>query len=424
MKLIVRPSQLKGEIQIPASKSHTIRALCIASLAAGESRIVHPLESADTTACVQACRNLGATVDATGPVWRVKGFNGKPRPTGGPIDVMNSGTTLRLTASMAALADATTRFDGDHQIRQRPMQSLLDALNNLGAHCATGKGNGCCPLTVKGPVRGGATAVSGVTSQFLSSLLISAPLMPQDTEITVEKLNEKPYVEMTLGWLERRGIRVRHDAAFTRFLVEGRRRYTAFQERIPGDFSSATFPLCAAAITGSEILALGLDMNDLQGDKKVVSLLGSMGAETVLENEGIRIRGGRLEGRELDLNAIPDALPALAVVGCCAAGATVLKNVPQARLKETDRIAVMARELAKMGARIQELPAGLVIEQSRLQGCAVDGHHDHRVVMALSLAGLAAAGATVIETAEAMAVTFPDYVELMQKLGADMTLRP
>jgi 3-phosphoshikimate 1-carboxyvinyltransferase len=395
--------------------------LCIASLAKGKSTIINPLDSADTQACINACRNLGATI-TLGKNWLVEGFGGTPKPTGELIDVMNSGTTLRITAGMAALAPGETRFDGDEQIRQRPMQPLLDALNNLGAKCRTVKGNGCCPIIVGGTAKGGATAVSGMTSQFLTGLLVSAPLMAEDTEITVRQLNEKPYVEMTLGWLKKQNITVKYDQGLQRFVVPGKQKYTAFKERIPGDFSSATFPLCAAALTGSEIVTVGLDMNDTQGDKKVVAILASLGAEVAVVKDGVRIRGKKMLGREIDLNSTPDALPAMAVVGCMAQGITALVNVPQARIKETDRIKMMNQELTKMGARIKELPDGMIIEQSALKGCTVNGHHDHRIVMALSLAGLVAEGTTTIETAEAMAVTFPNYVELMNKLGAEMEM--
>jgi 3-phosphoshikimate 1-carboxyvinyltransferase len=191
---------------------------------------------------------------------------------------------------------------------------------------------------------------------------------------------------------------------------------------IPADFSSATFFLVAAAITGGRVTLRGLDMSDTQGDKAVIAMLEEMGARVTHSADGVTLEGGSLNGREFDLNATPDALPAMAVAGVCAMGETRLVNVPQARLKETDRIRVMYEELTKMGARIEELHDGLVIRNSTLRGAVVDGRHDHRVVMALSVAGLAAKGLTEIETAESAAVTFPNYLELMQTLGADVSL--
>jgi 3-phosphoshikimate 1-carboxyvinyltransferase len=224
---------------------------------------------------------------------------------------------------------------------------------------------------------------------------------------------------MTLGWLERRGIRVQRKG-FEFFEIPGGQHYDGFTQAIPADFSSATFFMVAAAVTGSRVTLLGLDMNDIQGDKAVASMLEEMGAVVSVNQDGITIEGLGLKGAEFDLNATPDALPAMAVAGACAEGTTRLVNVPQARLKETDRIRVMRTELEKMGAEVEELEDGLVIRRSELRGARVNGHHDHRVVMALSLAGLVAKGATEVETAEAAAVTFPTYVDLMCSLGAKM----
>ncbi len=193
---------------------------------------------------------------------------------------------------------------------------------------------------------------------------------------------------------------------------------------MPADFSSATFFLVAAAVTGSRLFLRGLDMADTQGDKAVVDMLKEMGCTVSVERGGLSIEGpDELRGGTFDLNATPDALPGMAVAGCLARGETRLTNVPQARIKETDRIAVMARELGRMGADATELPDGMVLRHSRLRGAEVEGHGDHRVVMALAVAALAADGPTTIHGAEAAAVTFPDFVDLMRQAGADMSVR-
>ncbi|MBI4752878.1 3-phosphoshikimate 1-carboxyvinyltransferase, partial [Candidatus Desantisbacteria bacterium] len=208
------------------------------------------------------------------------------------------------------------------------------------------------------------------------------------------------------------------------FHIKGGQKYHSFKKRMPGDFSSATFFLCAGAIILSDILLMGLDMKDSQGDKAVVDMLSHMGAEIDIEPEGIRIKNKQLHGAEFDLKDTPDALPAMAVAGCFAQGVTRLVNVPQARPKETDRIKVMCQELSKMGANIRELPDGLEIKESFLCGANVHGHGDHRVVMALAVAGLAAKGQTIIDTAESMQITFPDFAQLMQKIGGRMVIQP
>ena len=419
MKLIVQASSLKGEVPVPASKSHTMRAVVIASLAEGVSEITGPLDSLDTRACVEACRALGAAID-TGEVWKVEGTGGKVASPEDVIDVANSGTTIRFLLSAAALAEGATVFTGDASIRKRPAGPLLEALTNLGAEAFSTRGNGCAPFVVRGPMTGGKTKLAAVSSQFLSSLLLSCPLAPDDTHIDVTELNEAPYVRMTLDWLSRRGIEYEEEE-LRRFKIRGGQRYRGFQRQIPGDFSSATFFLVAGAVTAdSELTLLGLDMDDAQGDKEVVRMLADMGASVVESSNEIRIGPGALRGGEFDLNATPDALPAMAVAATLARGETRLVNVPQARLKETDRIAVMASELTRMGAQVEELEDGLVIQGGKLSGAELSGHDDHRVVMALAVAGLAAEGETVIDTAESAAVTFPNFVELMTSVGANM----
>jgi len=422
MKLIVESSKLKGEVEIPASKSHTIRAVFIASLADGISEIINPLESADGLSSVEACRCLGSNIEMFKDRWIVHGTGGEITPVKKIIDVGNSGTTARFCTGSASLGIEMVTITGDDQTRKRPMQSLIDALNNLGADIKSVEGNGRLPITVKGRIRGGKTEVSGMTSQFISSLLINCPLSDGDSEIYVKGLNEKPYAGITLWWLDKQGIKYREEN-LERFFIKGNQSYKPFKDRVPADFSSATFVLCAGAITKSEIVLKGLDMNDTQGDKKIISILKEMGANIEITKEGIMVKGGKLKGMEIDMNDTPDALPAMAVAGCIAEGKTVLRNVPQARIKETDRISVMREELSKMGADIEELPDGLIIKESKLKGANVSGHGDHRVVMSLAVAGLAAKGITEIDTAEAMNITFPNFVDLMKNSGAEMRLK-
>jgi len=414
---------LSGEARMPASKSHTIRALAFASLAHGASEIADPLNSADTLACVNACRGLGAEIDTSGNPWTVVGTASRPAASPDVIDVMNSGTTLYIALGMAALCDGENTLTGDDQTRRRPAQPLLDALNALGARAESIPGNGCAPIRVRGPLKGGAAAVACPTSQYLTSLLIAAPLAPRDTRIEVTLLNEAPYVRMTLDWLDLLGIKYA-EQEMRIFEINGGQLYPPFSQSIKGDFSSATFFLCAAAVTGGDITLLGLDMSDSQGDKAVVHMLERMGAKVDLFPGAIRIRGAALSGADLDLNATPDALPALAVTGCFARGTTRLLNVPQARLKETDRIRVMREVITALGGEARELPGGLVVQGGGLKGGRAHGHGDHRVVMACALAGLAAETPVEVDTAEAVSVTFPDFVQLMNQTGARMTLRP
>jgi 3-phosphoshikimate 1-carboxyvinyltransferase len=424
MEITITPAKLQGTVPIPGSKSHTIRALLIASAADGESVMYNPLFSADTEACIAACETLGARVGRSDDRLTVTGTGtgtgtGTRAATGAEIDVGNSGTTLYLTAGFAALRDTPIILTGDEQIRNRPIGPLLSSLCDLGAEAKSIHNTGTAPVMVRGPLQGGKTSIECPTSQYLSSLLLACPLAGGNSVISVPLLHERPYVEMTLSWLDSQGISYTREADFSRFSISGGRHYRPFERAIPGDFSSATFFLVAAAVTGSTLHLANLDMDDSQGDKAVVEVLRSMGCTISGTQTGagkeLIIEGNRLYGREIDLNTMPDALPALAVAGCFAEGVTRLYNVSGARLKETDRITVMHEELTTLGADIEELPDGLLIRKSSLKGARVSGRGDHRVVMALAVAALAATGETTIETAEAVSITFPTFFSLLNE---------
>ncbi len=418
MQLRLRRATLRGSVEIPGSKSHTIRAVAIAALAEGESCIRQPLDSADARAAFHAYRGLGVEISDEGDRWRVQGRGGCFQAPDDVIDVGNSGTTMRVALGSAALLpEGLAVLTGDAQVRSRPCGPLVQSLNDLGATVCATRGNGCPPLVVEGRIRGGTTTIEAVTSQYLSSLLINCPLAEDDTHIRVPLLNEKPYVGITLDWLDRQGIRLDYADDLSVFHIPGGQTYRPVSRRIPGDFSSATFFLAAGALGDNEVLCKGLDLEDTQGDKVVIDYLRAMGADISVEDEGIRVRAAKLRGCELDLNATPDALPMMAVMGCFAEGETRLVNVPQARLKETDRIAVMCAELAKLGADIEELPDGLIIRESALRPAMVEGHADHRVVMSLAIAGCMLDGETVIEGYEAVNITFPTFFDALAGLG-------
>ncbi|MCF7951214.1 MAG: 3-phosphoshikimate 1-carboxyvinyltransferase [Spirochaetaceae bacterium] len=424
MKKTIYPSAVGGSVSIPASKSHTIRAILIAGMAEGTSTLRLPLESNDTLAAVRACGALGVDIDMQNDSWSITGTAGKLRPPATPIDVGNSGTSLYLLAGMAALADFPVTFTGDEQICRRSAAPLLDALRDLGVEVESAS-EGCAPFSVRGPLQGGSTSIECPTSQYLSSLLLAAPLSSGDTDIEVPLLYERPYIDMTLDWLDSQSISYNR-SGYRKFSIPGGQRYRAFDRRIPGDFSSASFFMVAAAITGSRIELHGLDMTDTQGDKEVVSVLEKMGCNIDQVDSGLAIEGlsRGLQGGSFDLNNIPDSLPALAVAACFSNAVVELRNVPQARQKETDRIAVMKQELSKLGANIEELEDGLIIHGTgTLQGGEVAGHGDHRVIMALAVAGLAAKGPISIDDAAAAAVTFPDFFKNLEEIGAKVKIK-
>jgi 3-phosphoshikimate 1-carboxyvinyltransferase len=338
--------------------------------------------------------------------------------------VGNSGTTLFLALAAAALGESPVTFTGDEQIRRRSAGPLLDALAGLGVRVEPAAGDGgCVPITVQGPWKGGRVSLSCPTSQYLSAMLLASPLAPPGTvtEIDVPLLNEKPYIEMTLSYLDAQGIPYEAKGDFSFFRIKGGASWKPRSGPVPGDFSSAAFPGCAAAISGGPVTLLGLDPDDPQGDKAFFAFLAQMGCEAEWHREAggewalTVSRTGPLKSGEFDLNATPDLLPVMAVTAAFARGDTALVNAAHARIKETDRIAVMSHELAALGVETEERPDGLIIRgKGTLPGGKADGRGDHRIVMALAAGAAGASGAVEIAGAESAAVTYPGFLKLLQ----------
>lgn len=420
MKWKVRKSVLDGIIEVPASKSHTIRALLIASLAEGESVIKKPLLTGDGFSALNAAAAIGAKVQQKEDGLHIFGA-AKNVNLAKFVNMENSGTGTNMFAAAAALGETPIMFDGDDSLRTRPVESLLSALEKLGAKVKYHEEYGIPPFTICGKIHGGAVEIAGNNSQYLSALLLVAPLLDGNTAISLKSLFERPYVKMTLWWLDKMKIKYSADFENLEFIVEGGQKYAAINETIPGDFSSATFSAAAAVLTGGKADIRNIDFCDPQGDKEIFDVIKKMGAKVEkTQNSVIVSRNGDLHGLEIDLNAMPDALPALAVLATQAKSATKIYNVAQARIKETDRIRLMTRELSKMGAKIEELPDGMAVYPSKLHGAQVDGCGDHRAVMALTLAGLSADGETIVDTAEAASVTYPSFKDDFCAIGASI----
>jgi 3-phosphoshikimate 1-carboxyvinyltransferase len=332
----------------------------------------------------------------------------------------------------AGLGTSPFEFTGDEQIQRRSAAPLLEALAGLGVRAESVKDNGCVPSVIQGPWKGGQVSLPCPTSQYLSALLLAAPLAPAGTitDVAIPLLNERPYIEMTLSYLDSQGIPWEAPPDFSRFVIRGGASWKPFSGSVPGDFSSAAFPACAAAISGNPVTLLGLDPHDVQGDKFFLEMLAAMGCTINWEQMSANgnpasaeyrvtiSRSGPLRGGTFDLNATPDLLPAAAVTAAFAEGDTALVNVAHARIKETDRIAVMGAELAKLGIRCTERPDGLIVHGKAAGGghasAVIDSRGDHRIVMAFAAAALSAQSPIEIDGAESAAVTYPGFLDLLQ----------
>lgn len=417
----VLKSQLHGNVTLPSSKSHTIRAILLAAMTKGTSHIHHPLNSPDSQCAIQAAMQFGAQVNPTSTGLSITGVAGNPRTPHEIIDVGNSGQVLRFAGALAALSEGYTVFTGDESVRtNRPIQPLIDGLNGLNGWAVSTRQNGFAPLIVKGPIQAGYTQLEGQDSQPVSALLIASAFVNGQTTIEVRHAGEKPWLALTLSWLDRLGVNYQH-RDFEFFTVNGQRIRPAFEVSIPGDLSALAFPMAAALITQSEIMINRVDVQDIQGDKELIYLLQRMGAslEILPDQKQLKIhRQGKLKGQMIDVNDFIDAVPILAVLGCYASGETRLINASIARNKESNRLACITSELKKMGADIEETFDGLRVKKSKLKGASVNSHGDHRLAMSLIIAGLGAEGKTQVQGIECISKSYPHFIADFIHLGA------
>ena len=348
MDITFNGGKLQGTVSVPSSKSYTHRAIIMAALSEGRCLISNPLESFDTKATANAVRSMGADVIETdgGLIVETKKIHAPDRT----IDVLNSGTTMRLMTGISALFDSETTIDGDDSIRKRPMGPLLKALEACGVQCASNDGK--APIRIRGPVKGNEIGIDGsMSSQFVSSMLMMSPLVGRPMDIVIEgSLVSKPYVDITTTMMKRFGIDVlKTDKGYH---VEPQ-RYVPCDYTVPADFSSSAFPLVAGGLSGS-VTVNGLDMQDPQGDKRIVDILRDSGCEVKVENSSVTCSyRGRPKAQDIDLSDIPDLFPIVATLLSVADGRSRLYGAPQLRFKESDRIASVEKMLGTLGADIE-----------------------------------------------------------------------
>jgi len=442
-------SNLSGHIRVPGSKSHTIRALLLASIAEGTSTIKNPLPSADCISTFKAIPLLGASAEMKEGEWTVHGAGKNAHLPSDVVNVGDSGSLLYFMSPIAATFEGWTVFTGDDSIRKRPVTHVVDALRQLGAEAyITRPDASSCPMIIKGPISSkNSVTTDGRLSQYVSGMMMAATKMNGTLHIHLTDPKETPYLTMTRKWLESLGAKVSISEDFKEIAVEGGLEIKAFDRTIPSDWEAVAYPLIAALITDSELVIDGVDGTGTQGDDAIVSVLQSVGADIVWnkEEETLKVRGlskaknggylstEALEKGELHVNlaGFPDAVCALAVIACFIEGTTVLEDLGVCRKKETDRIAVLHKELEKLGATVEEGEDYLVIhghsqikkdgtknEAFSMHGADVESYDDHRVAMSLACAGLALGGVQV-KDAECCAVSFPHFFEVMGKNGAD-----
>lgn len=408
----VSPGRVTGEVCIPPSKSETMRAIVFAAMASGVSFIDNYLKSPDTYAMIEGVKSFGARVKDNGYTLEITGVGGRPDAPKSVIDVGNSGLALRFLLAFAALVEEEVLITGDESIRtRRPVKPLLEVYKQSGMEVLSfdERDDGC--LSIKGKLKPGPKMITGEDSQPVSSLLFSTSFLGKPSEIYVTNSGEKPWIDLTMHWLDLVGGSVLNES-YRVYEIEGNLVYPGFSLKIGGDYSTALFPLAAALVTGGRMKVHGLDPSSMQGDKKSLEIFKQMGANIYFDEEGVLVGSCKtpLKGIEVDINHCIDTLPVLSVVATFATTKTVIKGAEIARLKECDRIAVMSRQLKMMGARVEERSDGMVVYPSRLQGAKLSGEADHRIALSMLVAAAASNGESVIEGVEAVVKTYPTAV--------------
>lgn len=414
-------SKIGGTILAPPSKSYTHRAFVIASLARGDSIISSPLLAEDTLSTLNAMRAFGVKIEESENVL-IHGCGGSLKTPDEEVDCGNSGTTIRLVSGVAAL-DGTAVLTGDESLKRRPMQPLLDALNQLGVK-AFSKGNGTPPVVIEGSgIKGGSVDIRGdISSQFISSILIVSPYAKDDVKINITTpLKSTPYVHMTLDIMEKFGVKV--EGNLKQLVIKAGQTYRGRKYSVEGDYSSASYFFALAALTFSEVTVQNLNRESKQADKLILDILKEMGAKVTVKDGEVTVRGKGLSGIEVDLGDAPDLLPTVAALGCRARGETVIRNVGHVRFKETDRLSACAKEFKKFGVSINEHNDGVKIKGAgKLKGSNVKSYGDHRMAMALAILGASAEGKTVIDDARCISISFPGFFDILNQIGVKVNL--
>lgn len=437
MKLKVKNiSNIDGVVKAPPSKSYSHRAVILASLANGTSKLYDMLYSEDTLASINVCRSLGAKITKTDEYLEVVGTGGKLHNSSkNPIDLANSGTTLRLMTSVSALSDNDVILTGDESLQTRPMDLLMESVKSLGVTAESLKDNGKAPILIKPGYAGGETNISGsVSSQYISSILISSPLSDEGVTLFVlPEFKSRPYVDMTLDIMKKFGVKVlkgfyiKHDdctkehknCRIDEFKVK-KQSYIPCDYTVEGDYSSASYLLAAIAINGGHAKVLNLFKNSKQGDKLILEILEKMGADITVHGDHVEISSdGNLKGIDINLSNAPDLLITVAVLAAMAEGTTNITGVKHARVKETDRIDTTCRQLEKLNCKLEEFEDGMSITGG-VTGGVVDSCGDHRLAMAFSLIGLK--HDIEIVNGEVFDVSFPNFIEAMAEIGLELEL--
>ena len=417
MNCKIEKSKLSGKIICPSNKSYTHRAIFLAALSDGKSIVKKILRSNDTIATINACRGFGVEVEELEDNITINNTINQTVQSS-IINAENSGTTIRIAIAIAALSGGNTTLTGDESLRKRPMQPILDALQTMGVK--TESDDGKPPIHVNGKIQGKEISIKGdISSQFISALLIIAPRLPEGLIINVEgDLVSKPYVDLTIAIMKKFGVEVKIEEKYKKYVVV-HQIYKSTTFSIPSDFSNLALLLSANVLLGDG-LNIEISLEDMpQGDEAIVDILEKLGVNVTLEEDIITTKSPiSLNGGRFDLSDTPDLLPAIAILALKSEKPIEIFNVKHARYKETDRIAIISRELKKLGLDVEEKDDGMILKKSlELHPAELNSENDHRLFMAFSIAGMFVGECTVSDP-DAVKVSYPEFISDLVNTGA------
>jgi 3-phosphoshikimate 1-carboxyvinyltransferase len=421
MKSIRTRQSLHSTVRIPGSKSLTHRALIASGLAQGRSLLRGSLVCEDTVYTEQALSAMGVGIDHDQDELAVDGVSGQPTRKGSKNEIFlgNSGTSMRLMMSVAALCSADMILTGSSRMLDRPIGELVTALGQVGVRASYLGKPGCPPVLIhaRGMAGGRATLSGGESSQYVSSLLLAAPFAQKDLEVEIGgPLVSRPYVDLTVEVMESFGVRVYRDG-YRLFHVDAGQAYRSRGYTVAGDASSASYFWAAAAVTGGDVTTENIHpLAETQGDLQFLNILEQMGCRIERAEGKAVVTGGDLAGVEADMGPMPDMVPTLAAVGLFAEGKTVVRNVAHLRHKDSERLHAVRLEWERLGAKVEEFEDGLIIHgNTPLKGCILNPHNDHRLAMSMAVIGLKVEGVT-LQSEECVAKSFPEFWDLWDGL--------
>ena len=414
----IKPAEkVQATVTVPGSKSYTNRALVIAALTDGECRLEKPLVSDDTKYMIRALKAFGVPVKEEAEAFLISGKGGNLSTPGEDIFIGNAGTTMRFLTTFSALAPGKVRLDGDERMRERPLADLLDCLTQMGVKAVSINNNGCPPLDIfGGEIPGGEIKLAGdKSSQYLTSILLSAPYFKSDTCVNIQgELTSKSYADITLDIMKTFGVHVENES-YQRFKVKAGDRYKAQTYQVESDWSSASYFLAAAAVTGGEVTLNHINPQSVQGDAQFTTVLEKMGCRIDRNKNSVHIKGNPLQGITINMNNMPDAVQTLAVIALFAEGKTVIQGIGNLRIKETDRISALTNELSRLGANVKAGDDYLIVEPGDYNGAEIETYNDHRMAMSFAVAGLKIPGVQ-IKNPGCVDKSFPDFFQRFESL--------